>query len=268
MELRLGFFLGVLGLVALWEALRPKRDRQISRMVRWRRNLSLVVFNSVLVRLVVPFTAVGAALYAEQNQIGLLTYMALPDLVTVVLAVVVLDLIIYGQHVVFHHVPALWRLHKVHHIDQEIDVTTGLRFHPLEIILSTLIKGACVVGLGVPVVAVVIFEILLNGTALFNHGNINLPPRIDTFLRLLLVTPDMHRVHHSVVPGETNCNYGFNLPWWDRVFGTYQAQPIDGHTAMDIGLADYRDSRRTGLWALLVIPFERQKAGDGENQPD
>lgn len=259
-ELRLGFFLGVLGLVALWEALSPKRDRQISRTVRWRRNLSLVVLNSVLVRLVVPFTAVGAALYAEQNQIGLLAYVPLPYLVTVVLAVVLLDLIIYGQHVVFHHVPALWRLHRVHHIDQEIDVTTGLRFHPLEIILSTLIKCACVVGLGVPVVAVVIFEVLLNGTALFNHGNINLAPGIDRLLRLFVVTPDMHRVHHSVVPEETNSNYGFNLPWWDRLFGTYQDQPIAGHRVMDIGLADYRDSRKTGLWALLVIPFLRRKA--------
>ncbi len=257
-ELRLVFFFAVLGIVAIWEAFVPKRDRQISRNSRWTRNLFLVFINSIIVRLLVPFTAVGVALYGEQNQIGLLNYLSLPYLIAVGLSVLLLDMIIYGQHLVFHHVPILWRLHKVHHIDQEIDVTTGLRFHPVEILLSTLIKCASVLLLGVPAIAVVIFEILLNGTAMFNHGNINLPTVIDKGLRLIVVTPDMHRVHHSVIPHETNSNFGFNLPWWDRIFGTYQAQPEKGHIDMDIGLPDYRDDAKTGLWTLLVIPFKNK----------
>jgi len=166
-----------------------------------------------------------------------------------------LDLLIYLQHVIFHHVPLLWRLHKIHHIDQEIDVTTGLRFHPLEIILSVLIKSTAVILLGVPVMAVVIFEILLNGTAMFNHGNIKLPATIDRILRWIIVTPDMHRVHHSVIMSETNSNFGFNLPWWDRIFRTYQAQPAAGHDGMKIGLQDYQAVEKTGLWSLMIIPF-------------
>jgi sterol desaturase/sphingolipid hydroxylase (fatty acid hydroxylase superfamily) len=254
-EIRLFFFIAVLVVMVIWEALSAKRDRRISRTIRWRRNLSLVFINSVIVRLVVPFTAVGVALYAQQHQIGLLNYLSLPALATVIIAVLLLDMIIYGQHVVFHHVPVLWRLHKVHHIDQEIDVTTGLRFHPVEILLSALIKAAAVLLLGVPVMAVVIFEILLNATAMFNHSNVNLPGWFDRALRLFIVTPDMHRVHHSVIPTETNSNFGFNLPWWDRIFGTYQAQPERGHLQMDIGQKDYRDADKTGLWAMLIIPF-------------
>jgi len=263
-ELRLFFFFAVLCIVALWEALSPKRDRHTGRHIRWTRNLALVFLNSFIVRLIVPFTAVGVALYAAQNQLGLLNYLSLPFAAHVMISVLLLDLLIYGQHVVFHYVPVLWRLHKVHHIDQEIDVTTGLRFHPLEILLSTLIKAASILLLGVPVMAVVIFEILLNGTAMFNHGNINLPGMMDKILRLFVVTPDMHRVHHSVIPDETNSNFGFNLPWWDRVFGTYQAQPAQGHIEMDIGLPDYRDDNETGLWALLVIPFFNRRK---DNQP-
>lgn len=254
-EMRLFFFFAVLCIVAIWEALRPKRDRHIGRTIRWTRNLSLVFLNSFIVRLVVPFTAVGVALYAEQNQFGLLNYLSLPFVATVVISVLLLDLLIYGQHVIFHHVPVLWRLHKIHHIDQEIDVTTGLRFHPVEILLSTLIKCTGVILLGVPVMAVVIFEILLNATAMFNHANISLPKVFDKALRLIVVTPDMHRVHHSVIPHETNSNFGFNMPWWDRIFGTYRAQPVHGHRAMDIGLPNYRDASKTGLRALLTIPF-------------
>lgn len=253
--LRLAFFFGILCAVAIWEALSPKRDRIISRTIRWTRNLSLVFLNSVVVRLVVPFTAVGIALYAEQNQLGLLNYLSLPFVAIVIISVLLLDLLIYGQHMVFHYVPVLWRLHRVHHIDQEIDVTTGLRFHPVEIILSTLIKCASVILLGVPVMAVVIFEILLNATAMFNHGNISLPVWLDRGLRLIVVTPDMHRVHHSLIMDETNRNFGFNMPWWDRIFGTYQAQPKRGHLDMDIGVKDYSDSQKIGIGALLIIPF-------------
>ncbi|MBL4893296.1 MAG: sterol desaturase family protein [Emcibacter sp.] len=253
--LRLFCFFGILCGVAIWESLCPKRDRKIGRVIRWPRNLSLVVINSLLVRLLIPFTAAGVALYAEQNQIGQLHYLSLPFGLTVILSVLLMDLLIYTQHVVFHHVPFLWRLHKVHHMDQEIDVTTGLRFHPVEILLSSLIKCASVLLLGVPVMAVVIFEILLNGTALFNHGNISLPAALDRVLRLIVVTPDMHRVHHSVLPHETNSNFGFNMPWWDRIFGTYRAQPEQDHLKMDIGLKAHRAVDKTGLWALMVIPF-------------
>lgn len=256
-EIRLIFFFCVLCVMALWEAFRPRRGRRISRAIRWRRNMSLVFLNSIIVRLIVPFTAGGVALYAEQNQIGLLNYISLPFVATVIIAVLLLDLVIYGQHVVFHHLPWLWRLHKVHHIDQEIDVTTGLRFHPVEILLSSLIKAAAVLLLGVPMIAVVIFEILLNATAMFNHSNVNLPLKLDKALRLIIVTPDMHRVHHSVIPSETNSNFGFNMPWWDRIFGTYQAQPERGHLQMDIGLWDYRDVSKSGLWALLTIPLRK-----------
>ncbi|MBL4803106.1 MAG: sterol desaturase family protein [Emcibacter sp.] len=255
--LRLFCFLTVLCCVALWEALRPKRIRQVARKIRWRRNLSLVVINSFFIRLLVPFTAVGVALYAHENQLGLLNYVSLPFEVVVIVSVLLMDLLIYGQHVVFHYVPWLWRLHKVHHIDQEIDVTTGLRFHPVEILLSSLIKCASVLLLGIPVVAVVIFEILLNATAMFNHGNIRLPLTVDRILRLMVVTPDMHRVHHSMIPQETNSNFGFNMPWWDRIFGTYRAQPEQGHIKMEIGLQEYRPINKTGLWALMVIPFLR-----------
>jgi len=253
---RLVFFAFILCAVAMGEALFPKRRRQISRGLRWPRNLSLVLLSSLFVRFLVPISAAGAALFAAQHHYGLLNNLSLPFGVTVVISLLLLDLIIYGQHVVFHYVPFLWRLHKVHHSDQEIDVTTALRFHPVEIILSVLIKAGSVLLLGVPLTAVVIFEILLNGTAMFNHGNIRLPRAVDKILRLFMVTPDMHRVHHSVIFAETNRNFGFNIPWWDKLFGTYQAQPAKGHEKMDIGLNEYRDAKKTGLWALLTLPFK------------
>jgi len=253
--LRIFFFVGILITVAIWETLSPKRDRLIGRGIRWTRNLSLAILSSLIVRLIVPFTAVGAALYADQHQIGLMHFRDIPFVLALGMSILMLDFIIYLQHVVFHHVPILWRLHKIHHIDQEIDVTTGVRFHPVEIILSMLIKCAAVLMLGAPVLAVVIFEILLNATAMFNHGNIHMPKSLDKLLRLFIVTPDMHRVHHSVIPSETNSNFGFNLPWWDRIFGTYQAQPVLGHDNMAIGLKDYPLVYETGLVPLMVIPF-------------
>ncbi len=253
--LRLGFFIIVLLTMALWESIRPKRNLRISRALRWLRNLSLAAMGVAAVRLLLPFSAVTTALYAQQQQLGLFNHLPLPLIATVIISVLLLDLIIYTQHVLFHHVPLLWRLHKVHHIDQDIDVTTGLRFHPLEIIISMLIKCAAILLLGIPVVAVVTFEILLNATAMFNHGNVSMPSALDRWLRLLVVTPDMHRVHHSVIVEETNSNFGFNLPWWDRLFSTYRAQPRAGHMKMTIGLEQYQDINKTGLWQLLIIPL-------------
>ncbi len=255
LALRVFFFVGIFAAVAIWEALSPKRVRLISRGIRWTHNLSLVILSSLSMRLVIPFTAVGAAAFSYDQQFGLLHYLDVPFVMAVVMSLLMLDFLIYLQHVIFHHVPIFWRLHKIHHIDQEIDVTTGVRFHPVEMILSALIKCAAVLLLGVPILAVVIFEILLNATAMFNHGNINLPKSVDRLLRLFVVTPDMHRVHHSVIPSETNSNFGFNLPWWDRIFRTYKAQPAAGHDGMKIGLQDYQDITKTDLWSLITIPF-------------
>jgi len=253
--LRLGSFLGVLLLMLVWEAGLPRRPVPVGN---WRRrwiNLVLVACNSLLVRLLVPVAAGGVALMAAQQGWGLFNWLELPQLPATVLAIVVLDLAIYAQHVVFHHVPVLWRLHRVHHTDLALDATTGLRFHPLEILLSLLYKMLVVWLLGAPLLAVVVFEILLNAMAVFNHANICLPVRLDSLLRVLIVTPDMHRVHHSVIKAETNSNYGFNLSCWDRLFHTYTAQPRDGHLGMTIGLLEYRDPRRLSLLGLLRQPF-------------
>ncbi|WP_029134790.1 sterol desaturase family protein [Sedimenticola selenatireducens] len=258
-SIRLGFFFGIFAVVALWEVLAPRRLLMLSRGVRWTSNLGLVVLNSVVLRLLFPAAAVGVAALAEQRGWGLLNLYRLPDLLTVVIAVVALDFVIWLQHVMVHAIPLFWRLHRVHHADLDYDLTTGARFHPLEIILSMLIKFAAILVLGPPVLAVVIFEVLLNATSMFNHGNIRIPERIDRVLRLFVVTPDMHRVHHSVHAPLTNSNFGFNLPWWDRLFGTYVAQPPEGHVAMEIGLADLRDPKQVDrLPGMLMLPFVRQ----------
>jgi sterol desaturase/sphingolipid hydroxylase (fatty acid hydroxylase superfamily) len=243
-------------LMAVWELLAPRRRLTLSRPVRWLSNLGLVVLDNLAVRLLVPAGAVGAALLAEQHGWGLFHNLLLPEWLVVVLSVVALDLVIYLQHVVFHAVPLLWRLHMVHHADLDFDVTTGVRFHTLEILLSLGIKLVAVVLLGAPAVAVLIFEVLLNATSMFSHGNVRLPARLDRLLRLVLVTPDMHRVHHSTDPRETNSNFGFNLPWWDYLFGTYRARPAAGLDGMTIGLEQYRDARRADrLHWMLLLPF-------------
>ena len=257
--LRLGIFWSVLTIFALCEYIFPKRKLYIGKNVRWVCNISLIIIDNMIVRLIVPFTAASVAVYAQRNQIGLLHLVSLPLSASVIVSVVLLDLLIYAQHVLFHHVPLFWRVHKVHHIDQEIDVTTGLRFHPVEIVLSTLIKCVAVLLLGIPLMAIILFEIFLNVTSMFNHGNINLPVRLDKFLRLIVVTPDMHRIHHSTIGEETNSNFGFNLPWWDRLFGTYKAQPQKNHAQMEIGLKEYRDVKKTGLLALLLTPFRKNR---------
>lgn len=259
--IRLGAFAGIFAVMALWEALAPRRRQVIGRWQRWPGNLGIVVLDSVLVRLLFPTAAVGVALYAEAHGWGLLHVLKAPNWLALGAAVLLLDLAIYLQHVLFHAVPALWRLHRMHHTDLEFDLTTGARFHPLEILLSLGIKLGVVVALGAPATAVLVFEVLLNATAMFNHSNVRLPLPLDRLLRRCLVTPDMHRVHHSWHPDETNANFGFNLPWWDRLFGTYRAQPRDGHTGMTIGIHQFRDPRELRLDRMLWQPFRADQDG-------
>jgi len=253
--IRLAFFLGVLGLIAAWEALAPRRRRALGRWTRWPSNLAITALNAALIRLAVPVTATGFALLCEQRGWGLLNALDLPRWLAIALGVLALDLVIYLQHVLFHAVPALWRLHRMHHADLDIDVTTGGRFHPVEIVASLAIKLAAIAALGAPMEAVLAFEILLNATSMFNHGNIRLPSGLDRVLRWIVVTPDMHRVHHSIVPRETNSNFGFNMPWWDRLFGTYRAQPEAGHEAITIGISQFRSPREQWLDRMLTQPF-------------
>jgi sterol desaturase/sphingolipid hydroxylase (fatty acid hydroxylase superfamily) len=228
----------------------------VSKGIRWASNLGLVFFNSFVSRLIFPAAAIGVAGFATENGWGLLNYYDVSFAVAVVVSVIAMDFIIYLQHVMVHAVPVLWRLHRVHHADLDFDVTTGSRFHTIEIIVSLLIKFATIVVLGPPVVAVVIFEVLLNASAMFNHGNVRLPLAIDRVLRLILVTPDMHRVHHSVEDDEANSNFGFCLPWWDRLFGTYRDQPRAGHEGMTIGIHKYRTTKQVSwLPGMLALPF-------------
>lgn len=255
--IRMAFFFGMLLIMALWELLAPRRALTVSKLLRWSNNLGLVFFNSFVLRLLFPAAAVGMALFASEQGWGLLNYYHLPLWLGVLISVITLDLIIYLQHVMVHAVPLFWRLHRVHHADPDYDVTTGARFHPLEIILSMLIKFAVIIVLGPPILAIVIFEVLLNATAMFNHANVGLPPRLDKVLRWFIVTPDMHRVHHSTEDDEANSNFGFNLPWWDRLFGTYRNQPRAGHLQMQIGIRQYREPRQVSWFdGMLSLPFK------------
>ncbi|HEY2981975.1 MAG TPA: sterol desaturase family protein [Anaerolineales bacterium] len=252
---RLAAFAGIFALIAVWEVLAPRRFQTMGRLRRWPANLGIVVINTLLVRLAFPVAAVGVALSAEAHGWGLFAVLEAPAWLAIPASVLLLDLAIYLQHVLFHAVPVLWRLHRMHHADLEFDVTTGARFHPIEILLSMAIKLGIVAALGAPAIAVLLFEMLLNGTSMFNHGNVRLTARLDRALRWLVVTPDMHRVHHSVVPRETNSNFGFNLPWWDRLFGTYRAQPAAGHEGMTIGIEQFRDPGELRLDRMLLQPF-------------
>jgi sterol desaturase/sphingolipid hydroxylase (fatty acid hydroxylase superfamily) len=257
--LRLGAFGSMLVVMALWEALAPRRAPTMPKAKRWANNLALVLINSLLVRALFPAAAVGFAAFAEAHSLGLMHIRELPGFPALIAAVVLLDLAIYLQHVVFHAIPLLWRLHRVHHADLDFDVTTGTRFHPIEILLSMGIKFLIIVTLGPPVLAVLIFETLLNVTAMFNHSNIRIPERLDRMLRAVAVTPDMHRVHHSIDGSETNSNFGFCFSVWDRLLGTYIEVPKLGHCAMTIGVPELRDPRRVvGIRGLLAIPFERE----------
>lgn len=253
--IRAGFFFGIFFAVALWEMINPKRALSVSKATRWLNNLGIVFFNTFLLRVLFPLMAVGLAAIAEKENWGFLNNFVLPYGVKFLSAIIFLDFAIYMQHVMVHAIPLLWRLHRMHHADLDYDVTTGSRFHPLEIILSMIIKMFVVAALGAPPESVVIFEILLNATAMFNHGNIKLPANMDSILRLLIVTPDMHRVHHSAKPRETNSNYGFSFPWWDGFFGTYCAQPEEGHLKMTIGLNQFREIKFLKFHWLLIQPF-------------
>jgi sterol desaturase/sphingolipid hydroxylase (fatty acid hydroxylase superfamily) len=253
--IRLAAFAAIFAAMAAWEILAPRRDRKLGRGTRWPGNIGIVVLDTVLVRLVFPTTAAGLALAAEARGWGLFHALELPAWAGVLLAVIALDLAIYLQHVLFHAVPALWRLHRMHHADLEFDVTTGARFHPIEIVLSMVIKLGVVAALGAPALGVLAFEVLLNGTSMFNHSNVRMPARLDRVLRWIVVTPDMHRVHHSIVVRETNSNFGFNLPWWDRLFGTYRDQPAAGHLGMTIGIDQFRDPAEQRLDRMLTQPF-------------
>src|SRR5687767_2839032 len=252
---RVGSFIAVFAAVALWELAAPRRSRLFARAGRWTHNLGLLLVDVAVLRLAAPGAAIAVALAAEEHGWGLLNAMPTPPWAALLAAVILLDLVVYFQHVMFHAVPTLWRLHRVHHADLDFDVTTGIRFHPVEILLSTAIKCAVVAAVGAPVLAVVVFEVLLNAASLFSHANAALPARADRWLRWLIVTPDMHRVHHSVRYAESSSNFGFNLPWWDRLFGTYKAQPKLGHAGMSIGVDAFRSPDDSRLDRLLVQPF-------------
>jgi sterol desaturase/sphingolipid hydroxylase (fatty acid hydroxylase superfamily) len=259
--IRMAVFLGILVAMAIWEVAAPRRRREIPRLIRWSNNLGVVVIDTILVRLTFPVVAVGLAVMAEAQGWGLFNIFDVPFWLAFFLSVLALDLAIYLQHVMFHAVPALWRLHRMHHADLEFDVSTGLRFHPVEILLSMGIKLAVVAALGPPALAVLVFEVLLNATSMFNHSNIRIPAAIDRVLRLVVVTPDMHRVHHSIIPHETNSNFGFNLPWWDRLLGTYRPQPREGHVSMTIGIEQFRTTRDLWLDRMLIQPLRGPASG-------
>jgi sterol desaturase/sphingolipid hydroxylase (fatty acid hydroxylase superfamily) len=260
--LRLGFFIGIFAVMALWELLAPRRVLTVGKAIRWANNLGLVALNTLLLRLLFPAAAVGMAALANDQGWGLLNHFQVPAWLAVPVAMIALDFVIWLQHVMVHAIPALWRLHRVHHADPDYDVTTGSRFHPIEIILSMLIKFATIALLGPPLAAVIIFEVLLNATAMFNHGNVRLPTKLDRILRWFVVTPDMHRVHHSIEDDETNSNFGFNLPWWDRLFGTYRDQPRGGHEGMTVGIRGYNQPRDVSwLPGMIVLPFRGKVSG-------
>jgi sterol desaturase/sphingolipid hydroxylase (fatty acid hydroxylase superfamily) len=267
--LRLGSFLAVFAGLALWEWLAPRRDRAFPRRARWPSNAGLLLVDVMVLRVVAPGAAIAVALAGEAHGWGLVNAAGLPWWVAVPVAVALLDLAIYFQHVTFHAVPALWRLHRVHHSDLDVDATTGTRFHPIEILISTGIKCAAVAAIGAPAIAVLVFEVVLNATAMFNHANVRLPLALDRVLRWVVVTPDMHRVHHSVVYNESSSNFGFNLPWWDRLFGTYRAQPAAGHEHMTLGVDAFRTQADLRLDRLLAQPFRDTPGGYAINRrPD
>lgn len=266
LNIRIVFFIVMFGVIAAWEVIAPRRKLIASKSARWINNLGVIIINTMILRLIFPAAVVGFAAYVETQGWGVLNNLKSPVVFSVIVSVILMDAIIYFQHVMFHAVPILWRLHRVHHADLDIDATTGVRFHPIEIILSMLIKMAAVLILGPPVVAVVIFEVLLNASSIFNHGNIYMSKQVDKFLRWFVVTPDMHRVHHSIEVDETNSNFGFNLPWWDRLFGTYRDQPAKSHEKMTIGIQAYRDAAHcTWLTGMMILPFINKSSALADN---
>ncbi len=256
--LRVGVFLGIFAIIAAWELAAPRRTLRVRKALRWTYNLALTMLNVVLVRAALPVAAIGVAALAAERGMGLFNLIHVPQPLTILLSVLALDSAIYLQHLMFHAIPLLWRLHRMHHADLDFDVTTGARFHPIEIGLSMLIRFAVILALGPPAVAVLVFEVLVNASSMFNHGNVRIPAAIDRVLRWVVVTPDMHRVHHSIDPRESNSNFGFSLPWWDRLFGTYRAEPQAGHEAMTIGIVQFRSPRELRLDRMLLQPFRTE----------
>ena len=252
---RLACFVGILVALAALEAAYPRRRRQVSRKARWPSNLGISALNQVFLRLLLPASSIALAAHMQQEGWGLLAEMTLPFWFELAAAILILDLAIYLQHRLYHAVPVLWRFHRMHHADVDFDVTTGIRFHPLSLLLSGFIKLGVVLITGPSPLAVLIFEVLLNATTMFNHSNLRVPSGFERLLRLIVVTPDMHRVHHSSNPDETNRNFGFNFPWWDRLFKTYRAQPALGHEAMTVGLEEFRSENELRLDRMLSQPF-------------
>ena len=264
-KIRFSLFLGILTIMTLWEIVAPCRRLSAPKTMRWFSNVGLLVLGTTVLRALFPMATVGVAAIADEHQWGMFQSLQVPYWQTVVFSIILLDLTTYLQHTLFHALPVLWRMHKVHHVDLDFDVTTGLRFHPLELLLSMVGKLAVVLLLGPPVIAVLLFEVILNATSMFNHGNVSLPDQIDRYLRWFIVTPDMHRIHHSTITQETNSNYGFNLPWWDYILGTYRHRPSVSHTSMTIGLAEYqKDLRAEQLPWMLVLPFLNPSASSKE----
>ena len=253
--IRFAAFVAVFIMMALWEMVSPRRQRSYSRLTRWPSNIAIAALNALAIRIAIPVTASGLALLGKQRGWGLLNNLPLPGWGGLAGSILVLDLAIYLQHIMFHAVPALWRVHRLHHADLDFDATTGVRFHPIEIVLSMLIKFSVVAALGASVPGVLIFEIVLNATSMFNHDNVRIPIALDRYLRWLVVTPDMHRVHHSILAGEANSNFGFNLPWWDHLLGTYRDQPAAGHESITIGIEKFREVRELRLDRMLLQPF-------------
>ena len=258
-SVRLAVFLGTLVFMVFLESVMPKKARTMPRTKRWVTNFSLVAIDALAVRILTPAAAVGVAVWSANHGVGLLNLVDLGWLLEAIIAFLVLDLAIYVQHVVFHKVPMLWALHSVHHVDRDIDATTGIRFHPVEIVMSMLIKMLLVLLLGPAAVVVILFEVVLNAAAIFNHSNLALPKSLDRVLRAIIVTPDFHRVHHSVIQSETDSNYGFFLSLWDKVFGTYVAQPRDEHDGMIIGLAEYQTDQPGQLGWSLLLPWIKSR---------
>lgn len=253
--IRLGAFLGIFALLTIWEISTPKRALLELRRFRWFSNIGLIVISSILVRFILPTAAVGVALHVEQDNLGFLNHYDLPFLLQFVLAFVLMDLAIYFQHVMFHALPLFWRFHRVHHSDLDCDITTGLRFHPFEIAISIIFKFIVIISIGAPVLAVVIFEIILNAASMFTHSNIKIPASFEYIVRWFIVTPDMHRIHHSVKENESNSNFGFFISIWDRILGTYTNDPESGHINMKIGLKNFREPKWQNLRWLIYLPF-------------
>ncbi|SES71024.1 sterol desaturase family protein [Thorsellia anophelis] len=257
-SIRLCFFIGSIIIFGLCEAFWPRRTIKTPRYHRWTKNYTFVILSSVIIRFVLPISATTAALIATEQDFGLFNWLTIPYPIQIILGIILLDLLIYTQHLIFHAIPILWRIHQVHHIDESIDSSTALRFHPLEFILSALIKLSFVLLIGIPWIAVICFEIILNSMAIFNHANLKLPLKLDALLRILFVTPDMHRIHHSTHQAEYHSNFGFNLSIWDKLFKTYTANPKESHESMPIGQPDFSNLERNTLWRLMLLPFKRK----------